>query len=153
MSNRDLDHVTAPTRLRGLRPTRRRGATVVEVSLVAPVFFLTIFGTIELSRVAMLRNLAQDASYESARACMVDGATTTEAINEANGVLALLAARGAEVTINDGAGINQQSSVVKVEVAIPLNQNSFVLPWLFSGRSIRASTQLKTERYNGYFQQ
>lgn len=142
-----------PNTPRNVRRKSRRGATAVEVSIVAPIFFLAIFGTIEFSRVAMLRNLAQDASYEAARTCMVDGATTQEATNAANEILALLATRGATVTINDGNGLNQQSTSVKVAVAIPLNQNSFVLPWLFSGHTIQASTQLKTERYSGYFQQ
>ncbi len=153
MRNRDPDIVSRTKRLGGSQMPSRRGATVVEVSLVAPIFFLTIFGTIELSRVAMLRNLAQDAAYEAARVCMVDGATSTEARDEADRVLALLATQGAEITINDGAGINQQSTFVKVSITIPLNQNSFVLPWLFSGQSIRVSAQLKTERYSGYFQQ
>src|SRR5262245_49193921 len=139
-------------RNRHCRPSGRTGATAVEVSIVAPIFFFTIFGAIEFSRVAMLRNLAQDASYEAARVCMVDGATTEEANEKANEVLALLAARGAEISINDGNGLAQTSDTIKVSVEIPLNQNSFVLPWLFASHSIRASTELRTERYNGDYQ-
>ena len=152
MGNKILGILLANARTRDSRSVNRRGATAIEVSLVAPVFFLAIFGAIELSRVAMLRNLAQDASYEAARICIVDGATETEAIDAANSVLALLATQGAEITINDGAGINQQSPVVEVDIEIPLNQNSFVLPWLFAGQSIRASSLLKTDRYSGYFE-
>jgi len=137
------------TRQARSRAARRRGASAVEVSIVAPIFFLTIFATIEISRVVMLRNLAQDAAYQSARVCMVDGATTTEATDTANEVLAVLATRGAVVTINDGDGINQQSTTVKVAIAIPLNQNSLVLPWIFSEQSIQVVSELKTERYSG----
>jgi Flp pilus assembly protein TadG len=132
------------------RRQRERGATAVEVGIVAPIFFLTIFGAIEFSRVAMLRNLAQDACYEAARACMVDGATETEAEASAQEVLSLLATRGAVVSINDGAGLDQESATIKVGVEIPLNQNSLVLPWLFADKSIRAMTELRTERYNAF---
>ena len=153
MNNRFIRVKSPMPRLRGLRLPRRRGVTAVEASIVAPIFFLAIFGTIEMSRVAMLRSLAQDASYEAARACMVDGGTTAEATEMANGVLSLLGTRGAVVTINDGAGLSQQSATLKVTVDIPLNQNSLVLHYLFANQRIQASTQLRTERYGGFFQQ
>jgi hypothetical protein len=65
----------------------------------------------------------------------------------------MLATQGAVVSVNDGQGLNQSSAMIKVDVEIPLTQNSWVLPWLFGDKSIRASTQLRTERYNGFYQE
>lgn len=138
-------------RLDRLPKVRRRGASAVEFSIVAPIFFLAIFGAIEFSRVSMLRNLAQDASYEAARTCMVDGASTSDAMNSANEILGLLGTRGAVVTINGGAGLSEASQSIRVSIDIPLSQNSLVMPLLFSSKHILATTELKTERYDGYF--
>lgn len=144
---------TSVTRESDRRSAGRRGVTVVEASIVTPIFFLCIFGAIELCRVAMIRNLAEDASYVAARACMVDGATTDEATRQAASVLSMVGTRGAKVVINDGEGVNQASDSIRVLIDVPLSQNSWVLPWIFSGRSIQTYTQLRTERYDGYYRQ
>ncbi len=34
---------------------RRRGATVVELAVVTPIFFLLVFGLVEFSRMLMIR--------------------------------------------------------------------------------------------------
>ncbi len=130
---------------------RRCGASAVEFSIVAPIFFLVIFGAFEFSRVTMLRNLAQDATYEAARACMVDGASTSDATNSANDVLRLLGTNGAVVTINDGNALSEASQSIKVTIDIPISQNSLVMRCLFSNKHIIATTELKTERYDGYY--
>ena len=66
-------------RRRNKRRVRRDGAAVVEFAISASVLFLIIMGCVELCRMSMLRNLAQDACYEAARYSMVEGATTDEA--------------------------------------------------------------------------
>jgi Flp pilus assembly protein TadG len=149
-----LNKSTSRSRARWMRrrKSRFRGAAAVEASLVIPIFLLAVFETIEFSRVNMIRSLAQDAAYEAARACMVDGATTAEATNRAKQILGLIGTRGVTVSINDGAGLTATSQVVKVSVNVPLTQNSLVLPWLFYGKQLKASTELKTERYNGFYQ-
>ena len=46
----------------------RRGATSIEFALVAPVFFLVVFGIIENSRMLMLQHALTNASREGCRA-------------------------------------------------------------------------------------
>ncbi len=41
---------------------RRRGAVIVEMAFVAPVFFLLIFGLIEFTRMAMVQDALADAA-------------------------------------------------------------------------------------------
>jgi hypothetical protein len=55
----------------------RRGATVVEMAVVAPVFFGLLFGLIEFGRVTMVNQSLSDAARAACRtACL---ATTTNA--------------------------------------------------------------------------
>ena len=60
------------------RPSNhRRGATVVEMAVVAPVFFGLLFGLIEFGRVTMVNQSLSDAARAACRtACL---ATTTDA--------------------------------------------------------------------------
>jgi Flp pilus assembly protein TadG len=48
-------------------PFTRSGATVVELALVAPVFFLMIFGVIEFSRAVMIKQSLAEAARAGAR--------------------------------------------------------------------------------------
>ncbi len=100
---------------------------------------------------SLLRNLAQDAAYDAARYAMVEGATDQEAIDKANQTLAMFAAQNATVTINDGDGIDLNSQFLKVEVAIPMGDNSFFMTQFYSGRFIRESITMRMERYRGFF--
>jgi Flp pilus assembly protein TadG len=150
--NMILSRPTTRARLRRSVASCRRGATSIEVAIVAPLFFLLVLATVEFSRVSMLRNLVQDASYEAARECMVEGATSAEATELVQRLMRLVAAKAAEVRINDGAGLKADSESIKVEVSLPLNQNCLALGWICGDTVLSATTELKTERYNGYYQ-
>ena len=52
-------------------PPRRRGSVAVETGIVLPLFLLMVLGTFEYSRFIMLRNLADNAVREGARAAVV----------------------------------------------------------------------------------
>ncbi len=54
---------------------KRRGAAAVEFAIVAPVFFLMIFGMIEFGRMIMVQQLITNASREGARLAVLDGST------------------------------------------------------------------------------
>ena len=129
----------------------RRGATAVEFAISASLLFLIIFGAVEFCRMSMLRNLAQDACYEAARHAMVEGATTSEAYQRATDVLDMIGAKDVTVTINDGDGIDDDSSYVKVYVEIPMASNAYIIPYIYGDKVISAEIQLKMERYSGYY--
>ena len=50
-----------------LHRRKRRGAAVVEFAIVAPLFFLLIFGMIEYGRMVMVQQVITNASREGAR--------------------------------------------------------------------------------------
>lgn len=127
---------------------KRLGAVTIEFAIVANVMFIVIFGSFELTRLSLMRNLAQDAAYFAARAAIVPGATVTDASNEANRILGTLGTKGVQVKINNGLGLSQATTSLRCEIIIDLKQNMIMIPIVPAWNEIRAVSTMKTERYN-----
>ena len=55
------------------------------------------------------------------------------------------------VTINDGDGLDENSTYVKVYIEVPMADNALFIPYIYGDRVIAAEIQLKMERYSGYY--
>lgn len=133
------------------RKENRRGTAAVEFAIAGPVLLFVIFLSFEFARLSMIRNLAQNAAYEACRYAMVEGATVAEAESRAEEVLQLLATRGAVITINDGVDFDRTTSHVKVHISVSMEDNAFVIPWIYEGRFINTEMELRTEKYAGFY--
>jgi len=133
------------------RRQNREGATSVEFALVAPVFFLLVFICIEFIRLNMIRNLTQDAAYYAARTSMIPGATVEEAKAEAERVLGFMFTQGAKIVINNGGTLNRDTREVVVEIKVPMDENSFLVPQFTSQVEFHSKATIRTERYDGFF--
>jgi Flp pilus assembly protein TadG len=143
--------VRTTRRRRNRRPIRKKGAALVEFALVFPVFILIIFTCIEFARLNMIRNMMQDAAYYAARVCIVPGATEAEAEAEANRFLNSMGTRDAQIIINDGEGLDENSSAVSVQIVVPLASNA-LLTSKFTGQLVLTTeATMRTERYDGFF--
>ena len=129
----------------------RTGATAIEFALCAQVLFAMIIGGLEFSRLHMIRNLAQDAAYYAARDSMVPGATEAEAIAVANQILGYMDTQGANVVINDGLGLNEDSEEINVSITVPLGDNALFTSSILDGLEFEANATMRTERYDGYY--
>ena len=139
---------------------RREGATLVEFAFVAPNFLLIIWVCFEFARMSMMKNLAQNAAYEACRFSMMEGATEADGVAKANAVLARLGTQNAtvvttyEAIVADDGTIVQDKAFVKTTVSIPIGENALALPaYMFGSRALYAETQLRSERYLGFFEQ
>ncbi len=136
----------------------RKGAAAVEFAFVAPIFFAVTFFCFEFARMSMIRNLAHNAAYEACRFAMMEGATANDGRREARKVLRRLNVRGARITTtfepiyrSDGS-VAQEKAFVKTRIVIPLWRNSILFPRsVLRNRRIVSETQLRSERYLGYF--
>jgi Flp pilus assembly protein TadG len=63
-------------RSRAAGPQRRRGQALVEFAMVAPIFFLLLFGIIESGRFIFYYETLNNATREGARYAIVNGANT-----------------------------------------------------------------------------
>lgn len=123
----------------------RRGATVVEFAVVAPIFFLFIFASIEFGRMSMLRHAADQAAYEACRSAMVPGATASEATAEASRVLGVLGVSHFTVNLNPTV-ITDDTTSLTVTVNVPMAENSFIFPRFTNGLQLKGEATLRTER-------
>ncbi|MCA9135763.1 MAG: pilus assembly protein [Planctomycetales bacterium] len=129
---------------------RRRGAAAVEFAICANIFFILIFTCMEFARMNMIRNLAQDAAYFAARSAMVPGATSAEAEAVAHEVMGMMTTTGYEVNVDP---LDANSPAVVVTVTVDFDQIALFAPMFLPNATIESTAVIKTERYDGYFEQ
>lgn len=57
---------------------RRRGAALIELALILPIFFMVVLGIIEFGRAMMVSQLVTNAAREGARMAILDGSSNTQ---------------------------------------------------------------------------
>ncbi|HEX5104854.1 MAG TPA: TadE/TadG family type IV pilus assembly protein [Pirellulaceae bacterium] len=126
---------------------KRRAAAAVEFAIVAPVFFLLIFGMIEYGRMVMIQQVITNASREGARAAVLDGTDVAEVQNTVNGYLATGSVSGATVTVApDPLSDAEFGDPVTVTVSIGFDQVSWLpSPMYLGGKTLTASTVMRRE--------
>jgi Flp pilus assembly protein TadG len=107
----------------------RRGAAVVEFAIVAPVFFLLVFGMIEYGRLVMVQQILTNASREGARFAVVQSANDTTAVQDVVTDYLASASIGGSPTVSVDwpvSGGSSSSEPVTVTVSIPFGQVSWL---------------------------
>jgi Flp pilus assembly protein TadG len=117
----------------------RRGATTVEVAVVAPIVFAIILGIIELGRGLMVIHMLNNAAQAGARTGIIEGKSTA---NIKSVVVSALTGSGisgetATVQVNDGttdASAAGAGDEITVLVKVPISSISWVpVPKFLSG--------------------
>jgi Flp pilus assembly protein TadG len=122
------------------RSKQRSGATTVEFAMVCPVFFLFIFGIIEVGRGIMVAHLLTNAARVGCRAGVIQN-TSTQQITTA--VVNTLSQQGirSEVTtvqVNDGtadASTAKSGDEITVKVSVPVSR----ITWLPGGQYLNGN--------------
>jgi Flp pilus assembly protein TadG len=122
---------------------------VVEFAIVAPVFFLLVFGMIEYGRMVMVQQVITNASREGARRAVLDGATSSEVKSKVNAYLESAGIKPSpEYTDVDpspptDAGYRQP---VTVSVTIPFSEVSWMpTPMFLKNVELSAKTVMSRE--------
>lgn len=125
----------------------RRGAAAVEFAVIAPLFFVLVFGMIEFGRMIMVQQVITNASREGARMGVLDGSTTTTVQSAVQTYLQGAAVRGAQVTVNpDPPSSAAYGDPVTVSVSISFNQVSWLpSPMFLGGQALSATTVMRRE--------
>jgi Flp pilus assembly protein TadG len=125
----------------------RRGAAVVEFAIVAPVFFLLVFGMIEYGRMVMVQQVITNASREGARVAVLDGATASDVQTKVSSYLSSAKISGQTTTIDpsnpSSAGYG---APVTVTVSVGFNQVSWLpAPFFLGGKTLTATSVMRRE--------
>jgi Flp pilus assembly protein TadG len=130
----------------GLRRDRR-GAALVEFALTASLLFLIVFTAVEFMRVNTIVNTSENAAYEGARTGIVPGATAADVIAAAQSTLNVIGTRNAVVSVEPDT-IATDTAEITVTVQVPLDDNSFIAPQFFLGKTLTKSCTLSREITN-----
>ncbi|MCA9094301.1 MAG: pilus assembly protein [Planctomycetaceae bacterium] len=138
--------ITSRKSLKKQKPTRRRGALVVEMAFVLPILVTVIFACLEFSRMNMIRNTAKNAAYKAARKAIVPGATAAGAQTEATNLMHSIGVNDSTVTIIPPV-ITSGTMTVTVNIQTNLSGNLFFAPMFLKNKSITTTCTLNREDY------
>jgi Flp pilus assembly protein TadG len=124
----------------------RRGAVVVEMALCLPLLFFFFLAALEMSRVNMIRQTVENAVYEGSRRGVVPGATAADCQSVAQAVLNSVSTNDADIDVEPTV-LTDDTDEVTVSIEVPINSNSWVVPFFFQDRVITSSMTLRKERY------
>ena len=128
---------------------RRLGAAAVEFAIVAPLFFLFVFGIIEFGRVMLVKNVITNASREAARVAVIDGATSTEVEQVARKYSEAGTVADVTVTISpSNLSTATQGTPITVTVSVNFNDVSWLpTPAILKDLSVSGKTTMRRESF------
>lgn len=124
---------------------KHRGAMLVEIAIVLPIIFMMLAAFLELSRAWMLKQTADSAAYEGARAAIVAGAIPNDGRVAAENLLKCSGIKTWRIAI-DPSIIEEDTTHVTMTVTIPIAGNTWISPFFFKKTEMTSSVTLITER-------
>lgn len=130
---------------------RCRGAAIVEMAFVLPLFIALIFAQIESARLGMVSQMLTTAAREGCRVAVVNGNTNSDVTNRVNTILT--SAGMSNVTMTQvpadcttvHAGDSPNS--ITVTLSVPYSRVSWLpVPYFLTTATITASATLSSER-------
>lgn len=115
--------------------------------MVAPVFFLLVFGMVEYGRMVMVQQVITNASREGARRAVLDGSTTAGVTTAVTSYLTSAGINGATITVTPNPPSTATfGAPVTVSVSIGFSQVSWLpSPMYLGNTTLRASTVMRRE--------
>jgi Flp pilus assembly protein TadG len=127
----------------------RQGAAAVEFAIVAPVFFLLVFGMVEYGRMIMVQQVLTNAAREGARVGVLDGSTKTDVLNAVNNYLIAAKISTTLTTVTplpDPPSSAATGAPVTVTVSIPFKNVSWLpVPLYLGSTTLSASAVMRRE--------
>jgi len=141
------------------RNHKRRGAAIVEMALVLPIFFAVVLGIVEFGRAMMVSQMVTNAAREATRLAIIDGSTNStveawveEFLNDTINVTAsevtvtitVVAAPGNDDPLNQ-VGNAQVRDLVTIKVSVPFDKVSYVPGSYLNGKNLSAQSSMRHE--------
>jgi Flp pilus assembly protein TadG len=121
----------------------------VEFAVTIPVFLVIFFGAVEFSRVNLIRNTADIAATEGARAGVVPGAIASDCQARAEAELRAVGVKDFAVTVFPDT-ILGTTPEIDVTVTVPLSAgNGYFFTGILGGREINRTIRLQREPTQG----
>ena len=137
----------------------RRGAAIVEMALVLPIFFGVVLGIVEFGRAMMVSQMVTNAAREATRLAIIDGSTNNDVetwvedfLNDSINVVA--ADVSVTITVDPAPGNDDPNDVladaqardlVTVNVSVPFDKVSYVPGSYLNGKNLQAQSSMRHE--------
>lgn len=133
------------------RNRSRRGASAVEMAMIAPLFVMLLLGQIETSRLGMVSQLLTTAAREGCRVAVVPGNEQTDVQTRINAVLSGSGISVGTITPTCPSGYTWDSApsgtAITVSLSVPYSSVSWLgTPFFLSGATISAQATMSSER-------
>lgn len=135
-----------------LRTGDRRGATVVEMALVAPIFFLLVFAIVEFGRAVMIKHSLTEAARAGARtAALASTINTSKAESAAQDYLQQTLTGSFDLSqcrINispDGLGTLDTGTTVTARVEVDFDDVTWITPSFLNNAVLRGEASMTKE--------
>lgn len=129
------------------RPARR-GAAVVEFAIIAPLFFMLVFGIIEFGRALMVQQILTNASREGARRAILEGVDEDEVKQVVNEYLTNASVTGTSTAVSpSNLGAVGKGTAVTVTVSVPYASVAWMPSWFLGDNTLHASSTMRGERF------
>jgi Flp pilus assembly protein TadG len=134
------------------RPRARHAAAAVEFALAAPIFFLFVFGLVEVGRACMVNEMLTEAARQGCRVGIIEGTSSATIQQAATSYLSGVGINGetANVVINDQAANSVEAATmpayteITVQVSVPVSSVTWVPTWFVPG-TISAQYTMRRE--------
>ena len=139
--------------------SNRRGAAVVEMAMVLPIFVMIVLGIVEFGRAMMVGQMVTNAAREATRLAIVDGSSNTSGttwvttfLNESLGVntsdvtvaITVDPAPGNEDPL-DKIEDAQTRDLVTIQVEVPFDKVSYIPGDYLSGKKLKGRSAMRHE--------
>ncbi len=124
------------------------GAAAVEFAVVAPIFFLLLFGMIEYGRMVMVQQMLTNATREGARRAVLDGTTVANVKTTVQDYLSSgsITVNNNEITCSPDPSAASFGDPVTVSLTVPFSRVSWLPAPLFLGSTnMSASSVMRRE--------
>ncbi len=126
----------------------RRGASAVEFAIVAPLFFMLVFGCIEFGRALMVQQILTNASRVGARQAITLNANESEVISTATTYAASTSVSGVSVVVSPSPAAASAGDMVSVTVSVPFSSVSWIpAPWFMGEATLDATSVMRKEGF------
>jgi Flp pilus assembly protein TadG len=129
---------------------RSKGATAVEMAIVAPLIVALVMGQLESSRLGMVAQLLTTAAREACRVAVVPGHSQSDVQTRVNTVLSGSGISVGTVTPTCPAGYTwntaPQGTAITVSLSVPYSQVSWLgTPFFFKDANVAAAATMSSE--------
>lgn len=123
----------------------RFGGVAVEFAMIAPIFFLVLFGGVEYASIHVTQCAMENAAFEAARHGIIPGATAEGCRQQAEDILDITRIQVYDVEVEPGF-LDPTVDDIKVTVRVPLiPENKFGLSAFLNGDELVTSITLPRE--------